>query len=203
MQKAKDVARTRPLPPYDKSAVKKIGLEMARLSCLENGVADFISELEKAGIGFFVLSHLQKTYLDGAAIFIDANPFIIYTGRYNRCDNFWFTVAHELSHIVLGHVRKDGQEILDDLKEVAGNDKEKAADALAESYLHGTEILEFCAPFQKYLSRERIERCAQTVGINPGIVVGTLQYAGLLPYKNLNDYKKSVMEKIPASNIQG
>jgi len=202
-QKAKDIARARQLPPYNKSAVKKLGLEMAKISCLEDGVAVFIRELEEAGIGFFVLSHLQKTYLDGAAIFIDANPFIIYTGRYDRCDNFWFTVAHELAHIVLGHVRKDGQEILDDLKDAAGNDKERAADALAESYLRGAEIVEFCTPFKKYLSRERIERCAQTVGINPGIVVGTLQYAGLLPYKNLNDYKKPVMEKIPASNIQG
>ncbi len=202
-QKAKDTASSIHLPEWDRTAAKKIGAKLGNFSRLENGTSTFIQDLEVAGIGFFVLSHLQKTYLDGAAIFVGANPFIVYTGRFDRCDNFWFTVAHELAHLVLGHVKKDGQEILDDLKQEAGNDQEKAADKLAETYLHTVEILEFCAPFKKYLSRERIERCAETVGVSPGIVVGTLQYAGILPYKNLNNYKRPILTALPASCIKG
>jgi HTH-type transcriptional regulator/antitoxin HigA len=50
--------------------------------------------LNNAGVVFFVLPHLQKTYLDGAAFFVDHTPVIVYTGRYKRIDIFWFTVAH-------------------------------------------------------------------------------------------------------------
>jgi len=202
-QKAKDIALTIRLPALNRIVAKKIGSKLGYFSRLEDGLEVFLSELKAAGIGFFVLSHLQKTYLDGAAIFVGANPFIVYTGRYDRCDNFWFTVAHELAHIVLDHVKKDGQEILDDLKQEAGNDQEKATDELAESYLSKAKILEFCAPYRKYLSRERIERCAETVGISPGVIVGTLQYAGILPYKNLNNYKKPILYAMPASCIRG
>lgn len=201
--RAREIARLQHLPAYDKTAAKKLGVNLAQFSIREDGIELCIRELNASGIGFFLLSHLQKTYLDGAALFVGANPFIVYTGRYDRCDNFWFTVAHELAHIALGHVRKEGQEILDDLKDEAESEKEKAADGLAESYIHRTEILEFCTPYRQYLSRERIARCAATLGLHPGIVVGTLQHEGLLPHKNLNDYKQPVIERIPALYNQG
>ena len=48
--------------------------------------------------------HLTKTYLDGAVFWDEQNPVIVYTARHNRLDNFWWTVAHEIGHIVLEHL---------------------------------------------------------------------------------------------------
>ena len=201
--RARTLARTRTLGPYNETRSTLLGDSISRFSSHEDGVSLYIRALEEAGIGFFVLSHLQKTYLDGAAIFVGSNPFIVYTGRYDRCDNFWFTLAHELAHIILGHVRKEGDEVLDDLKDDAESAEEKAADELAERYIRKPEILSFCMPFKQYLSRERIKRCASELGVHPGIVVGTLQHAGLLSYTNLNDFKYPVLDTIPASQKLG
>ena len=51
-------------------------------------------------------------------------PVIIYKGRYKRIDNFWFTVAHEISH-VLFHLDEQTHYILDNLKEESEDDMEK------------------------------------------------------------------------------
>jgi HTH-type transcriptional regulator/antitoxin HigA len=191
------------LPVFDKIRAKVIGTRIPELSREEEGIDRFIAELGASGIGFIVLSHLRKTYLDGAALFVKKNPFIVYTGRYDRNDNFWFTAAHELAHIALGHLKKEGDHILDELKDAAESEQEKAADKLASVYLKMDAVLAFCEPYRQYLSRERIRRCADALGLHPGIVVGTLQHEGLLSYKNLNNEKHTVKVKIPASRFEG
>jgi len=66
----------------------------------ENGSNEFLKQLNQLGVVFFVLPHLQKTYLDGAAFYYENNPVIVYTARFKRIDNFWFTIAHEIAHIL-------------------------------------------------------------------------------------------------------
>jgi HTH-type transcriptional regulator / antitoxin HigA len=202
-QKAVLGARKLKLPPFDRALAKSFGSELSALSLDAAGSERLIEGLKKAGVGFLVLSHLSKTYLDGAVLFVKGNPCVFWTGRYDRNDNFWFTMAHELAHVALGHLRSEGDEILDDLKEEAADDRERAADKLTERFLRGPEILEFCEPYRQYLSKERIERCAKALGMHPGIVVSRLQHEGLLPYKNLNSLKEPVLDSIPASHRLG
>ncbi|NJL20730.1 MAG: hypothetical protein HC895_07860 [Leptolyngbyaceae cyanobacterium SM1_3_5] len=57
------------------------------------------------GFGFAELgtvTHLPQTYLDGAALLLpDGTPVVALTLRYDRIDNFWFVLLHELGHILL------------------------------------------------------------------------------------------------------
>jgi HTH-type transcriptional regulator/antitoxin HigA len=202
-QKAALGARKLKLPSFDPERAMAVGAGLPALSLDTRGPERLIEDLKKAGVGFLVLSHLSKTYLDGAALFIKGNPCIFWTGRYDRSDNFWFTIAHELAHVALDHLRSEGDEILDDLKEEAADDRERAADKLAEGFLRGPEILDFCEPYRQYLSKERIERCAKALGLHPGIVVGRLQHEGFLSYKSLNSFKAPVLDSIPASHRLG
>src|SRR4030042_1351312 len=56
--------------------------------------------LEKMGIILAVEPHLPRTHLDGAAMLrSDGTPVVALTLRYDRLDNFWFTLSHELAHI--------------------------------------------------------------------------------------------------------
>ena len=44
---------------------------------------------------------LPGTFLDGAVMLLDGStPVIGLTLRHDRVDNFWFTLLHELSHLV-------------------------------------------------------------------------------------------------------
>jgi HTH-type transcriptional regulator / antitoxin HigA len=134
LRKAETVARKMKPRPFEQERAREIGAALPDLSRATDGVSRLCDLLDQAGIGFFALSHLQKTYLDGAALWLGANPFVICTLRYDRNDNFWFTLAHELAHVALGHVRNEGDQILDELRDDAETDREKEADALAACF---------------------------------------------------------------------
>lgn len=87
--------------------------------------------LSKAGISLVIEPHLAKTYLDGAAFLLpDGSPVIAMTLRYDRLDNFWFVLFHELIHVVK-HLRKGKlEDIFDDL-EAEPDTLEREADTLA------------------------------------------------------------------------
>jgi hypothetical protein len=58
------------------------------------------THLAKHGIHLICLEHLPRTYLDGAALQLtDRTPVVGLTLRYDRLDNFWFCLLHELAHV--------------------------------------------------------------------------------------------------------
>lgn len=163
-----------------------------------DGLNLFIQELNKAGVIFFVLPHLLKTYLDGAAFYSGENPVIVYTGRYHRIDNFWFTVAHEIAHI-LRHLNENTPFILDDLRNGTIDKLEEEANELAAKYLNHDEIVSFLEPFIGYLTTSKVEECAEKYGIHPAIIVGKLAHDGKVSYGNQPLYNKNVLEIISDS----
>ena len=101
-------------------------------------VQDFLATV---GIYFVIEPHLQTTYLDGASFLSPrGNPVLALTLRYDRLDNFWFTLMHELAHIVL-HLTKQGykgQAFFDDTNaQLEDNEPsvEKEANDFAKSWL--------------------------------------------------------------------
>lgn len=182
---------------YDKKKLEKLYDHMSTYTTMDNGVNVFIEELAKAGVIFFVLPHLQKTYLDGAAFFLDKNPVIVYTGRYKRIDNFWFTVAHEIAHVLL-HLNKDLTFVLDNLRDGEINHLEHEANELASSKLKHKEILNYINPYLNYLTTSRVEECAATYHIHPAIIVGKLAHDKSISYANQSLYNDNVLQIINA-----
>lgn len=136
--------------------------------------------LMDVGVHFVTVTHLQKTYLDGAAFWLQERPVIAMTLRYDRIDYFWFTLMHEIAHIWLGH---EGYS-LDDIKNIEDNPIENEANQLAASWLVPQEplanfVLENITP-----SKERITYFSNLHNVHPGIVVGQLQKAGKIPSQN-------------------
>jgi HTH-type transcriptional regulator/antitoxin HigA len=138
--------------------------------------------LADLGVHFVIVPHLKKTYLDGAAHYLNDKPIIALTLRYDRIDSFWFTLMHELAHIVLGH-----QGIfLDNLDALENNDQEKEADQNAANWLIEPQAFKaFVSGGKKYLSRQAIEEFAHIHRRYPGIILGRLQHDKLVDHKNL------------------
>jgi HTH-type transcriptional regulator/antitoxin HigA len=90
--------------------------DIVKFSYLENGPTIAKEYIEKHGIHFVVLPHLRQTYLDGAAFILPSgNPVIGLTLRYDRQDNFWFCLLHELAHVSKHLTAGTGDIIIDDL----------------------------------------------------------------------------------------
>ena len=78
--------------------------------------------LRKIGIVVVIEPHFPKTYLDGATILVNKdNPIIGLTLRFDRLDNYWFTLMHEVAHIAL-HYNEDISLFYDEFENVKGLD---------------------------------------------------------------------------------
>jgi len=132
--------------------------------------------LENAGIHFVIEPHLPKTRLDGAAMVSAAgSPIIGLTLRYDRIDNFWFTLLHEVGHLKK-HVCAGRRlsVIFDDLDVPIETDLEREADHFASNAIWPS------GSWQKCISRfgmtpALVINDANKLKIHPAIVAGRLR----------------------------
>ncbi len=186
---------------FDKNKLNELFLKINEFSVSDNGINLFIKELGKAGVVFFVLPHLQKTYLDGAAFYNKQNPVIVYTGRYKRIDNFWFTIAHEIAH-VLYHLNEENTFFLDNFKDTDIDELEKEANEKAADVLKHQEILDFLKSKINYLSVNDITNCAHSVTIHPAIIIGKLAYDKTISYANQKLFNDNVLDYIDSKYLK-
>jgi len=199
-QMALKVAEKLSCPVYNKEMLKALYDEIHVYTLVENGIELFLNKLQECGVIYFVLPHLQKTYLDGAAFISGDNPVIVYTGRYKRIDNFWFTMAHEIAHILL-HLDEQRPFILDNLKDGERNEVEDEANSHAAERLKHAEISEFLNPYLDYLQASKVEECAAKYEVHPAIIMGKLAYDKKLSYRNIFLYNEDVIKLIPAKYL--
>lgn len=198
--KAKSVSEEFQAGKFNTKYLTELAKKINEYTINDEGVENFIKELNNAGVKFFCLSHLPKTYLDGASFWHKNNPVIVYTKRYDRLDNFWFTIAHEIGH-VLKHIKNENDIFVDDLKIEDKSNIEMEADNFAANILHVNEILDYFAEYKHYTSAYRVEKAAEELNINPAIIVGILKYYSILSYNRLNQFTEPVSDKIPKKYI--
>ena len=156
--------------------------QIAQMSLLEDGPIQARRFLAQHGIGLEYVTHLPRTHLDGAALWLrDGRPVIGMTLRYDRIDNFWFTLLHELSHVAL-HMGagSDGTGFVDDhslrsIESVGNNATEQDADQSAQDALIPAEIwdggiiLENPGPMA-------VLQMAWEAQVHPAIIAGRVRY---------------------------
>ena len=116
--------------------------QIAQMSVLEDGPNEARTLLVRHGVEVEYVRHLPRTHLDGAALILSTGrPVIGLTLRYDRIDNFWFTLLHELAHIGL-HLGDCSEEtgFIDDhslrrVQSVGSDTTEQEADRLAQDAL--------------------------------------------------------------------
>ncbi len=132
--------------------------------------------LEKNGIHLIIEPHFKKTYLDGAAIGVkDGNPIVALTLRYDRIDNFWFSLCHELAHIELHLDKNQSENQFFDNLEVEGNELEKKADQQARDWLITQNEWQKSNILNQPLSIH-IKELAEKLKIHPAIIAGRIQH---------------------------
>lgn len=147
---------------------------LVHLSRSEDGPRKAVEYLMHSGIRVVIEPHLPQTHLDGAAFLLsDGSPVVGMTLRYDRLDNFWFVIVHEIVHIVR-HLHKGNIEsIFDDLDAEADN-VEQEADELAGNVLVPHNVWE--TALARYLrSKDSIRDLATTLNVSPAIVAGKIR----------------------------
>ncbi len=194
-QMVENFAKSTKVSGYDRSGLKALMDTMHGYTFAPNGVKKFMADLASVGVKFVFLSHLTKTYLDGAAFKADDSPIVALTGRYDRIDNFWFTLAHELSHVYY-HL-SDEFIFMDDSTSIGISKEEIQANKSAEELLLLPEVLDFLKDYLNYLTVDKVIDCSNQLQLHSSIIVGMLAHRDYIAFSNLHRFKEPVRNQIP------
>ena len=149
---------------------------LCKTSSKVNGPIIARDMLHEVGIPLIIEPHLSNTYLDGAALLGAEFPVVGMTLRYDRLDNFWFVLFHELFHVI-NHLQTGKLDtVFDDDIELPSQDSiEKEADIMAEETMIPSERWNIALP--RYVrSAESVTTFATELGIHPAIVAGRIRF---------------------------
>lgn len=151
---------------------------------MPNRVRDLLA---RAGVCFVLIPHFPGTYAQGATFWLGRERAVLLaTIRYAWADVFWFSLFHEIGHLLL-HAKQDV--ILEcGSQDVTARQREVQADRFAADALISPDAYRAFAHAGD-ISQKAIERFARHLGVHPGIVVGRLQHEGRLRTSWLNDLR--------------
>jgi len=137
-----------------------------------------VTTLADFGIAIVFLPHIGGSFLHGAT-FYDKNKIVLgLTVRGKDADRFWFSLFHEIGHILLGHLNQDG---------TSEEDEIKADEFSKELLIPSEQFKQFTA--RNSFGKTEIINFAKQIEIDPGIVVGRLQKERYIDFNWHNDLK--------------
>lgn len=202
LNRAEQIASTVETQPYSAAALKEAVKRLKACLGSAQDVAQAAGILSHAGVRLVVVEYLPRAKLDAACFWINRSrwPVIALSLRLDRIDNFWHTLFHEIDHVLHG----EGKEapIVDIVEggesQSAGQPPaERRANASAANYcIDRGDLMRWLPGTRRALSRAQIMRFAATIGVHPGLVVGQLQYASVIPYSHHRDLLEKVRSRV-------
>ncbi|MBQ9240158.1 MAG: HigA family addiction module antidote protein [Duodenibacillus sp.] len=173
VQIAINKALARKVPKYDKGKFEK-AVDFALTQTMDH--RGFLSSVEKAfesaGVVLVSLPNIQNSKINGATKRLRGKVLVMVNDRRHYWDTFWFTLMHEVGHVLQGDFG------------ISSENEEDAADRYARSKLVPDR------QYQEFLSRnhaltvEGVQEFAMEIGRDPGIVLGRLLKDGVISYAN-------------------
>ena len=164
----------------------------SKLAAVQKQLRDYLIEpeearhvpriLAEAGVRFILVEGLPNAKIDGVCFWLDKrSPVIGMSLRYDRIDNFWFVLAHEIEHVLHEHGRV--HEAID--AELEGEKAGTGPSVPEEERIANRGAAEFCVPQQEldsliarkgtFISERDVIGFARRLQVHPGIIVGQIQ----------------------------
>ncbi|PPQ40668.1 HTH-type transcriptional regulator / antitoxin HigA [Rhodoblastus acidophilus] len=181
--------------------VRKIAHEMLVARYSHDGLATAVAKLKallispeaarkvprilaEAGVRFLVVESLPGAKIDGVCFWLNNHsPVIAMTMRFDRVDNFWFVLRHEIEHVLQGHGRDKEKFMLD--VELAG-DNSASAEIAEEERIANEAAADFCVPkkmMDAFVARKApffhdrdILAFAKMINVHPGLIAGQIRH---------------------------
>lgn len=197
LRRAEKVAETVRCPKYSDKALRAAIPQLRACMEYKDGIEKVSAILAEAGVRIVIVEHLPSQKMDGACFWINnkQSPVIALSLRYDRIDNFWFNLSHEIDHILHGEGKDDPiYELIEPGTEGLPPNEIRANKAGADYCIPKDEMENFIARMNLVFSKSAIIGFAARMHVHPGIVVGQLQgrKPPLLPYS----HHREMLEKI-------
>jgi len=170
-----------PVDAFDKAKLRAALGEIRAMT--KRDPADYLPKLAGllagCGVALLLIPHFPKTYAHGATFWLKSDKAVLLMSiRGKWADIFWFSLVHEIGHLLLhkkttfiddGNTPSEQKHLEKQANEFASN-KLIPADKFHEFVSRGN------------LSGATVRAFAEETGISAGIVVGRLQYEGLIEH---------------------
>ncbi len=170
---------------YSPAAVRKVLASLNNLLETPEEIRKVPRILAECGIRFVIVESLKSAKIDGVCFWLDKNsPVIGMSLRFDRIDNFWFVLRHELEHVLQLH----GRDNLTVMVNADPEDDHALDDNVdpKEELIANEAAVEFCTPKRKldsFIARKApffkeidIIGFAASLHVHPGIIAGQLQH---------------------------
>jgi HTH-type transcriptional regulator / antitoxin HigA len=177
--RVKHLASSFPSQPYSETKLRDSLSGLAALAAEPEEARHVPRILADCGVRFVIVEPVPGSKIDGVCFWINNAqvPVIGMTLRFDRIDNFWYVLRHEIEHVLQGHGKS--RWIIDEdtgSTDGAVDQEELLADAAAESFCVARKDMDdFIARVRPFFSEEKIIRFARRIKRHPGIVIGQLQ----------------------------
>lgn len=135
---------------------------------------------KEAGVILVVLPNLMGSGINGATKKVDGKVMLMVTDRRHYADTFWFTLFHEIGHILNGDfgITFEGNK----------NEQEDSADLYAQHQLIPEEEYQKFVEGRSRYTVSSIRAFASQISRDPGIVLGRLLKDGRILYTDQHAY---------------
>lgn len=197
LYRGKELAEAAYSAPYSEGNLRKALSKLRALLVAPEELRQVPTILAEAGVRFVIVEFLPGAKIDGAAFWLNDTPVIALSIRFDRLDNFWFVLRHEIEHIL----NRDGIVTIDielterlHSKTALPPEEEKANTAAADFLVPKDELNNFITRVRPLYSEQRILLFAKRIGVHPGLVIGQLQYRDEVPYTHFHKHLAKIRE---------
>lgn len=178
LYRVRQIASQMLVPKYSDAKLLKALPKLKELLIAPEEARKVPKILGECGIRFVVVEALKSSKIDGVCCWLNEHaPVIAMTLRFDRMDNFWFVLRHEIEHVLQGH----GQSF-----PAIDTELESANTVDDEELMANKAGSEFCAPQAKidsFIARKAPlfpERdflgLAKILGVHPCLIAGQIRY---------------------------
>lgn len=137
-----------------------------------------------AGVAVVVVKTPKGCFASGATRLLSSNKaMMLLSIRHLSNDQFWFTVFHEIGHLLL----HDEETYVDDDSTPNDNAEKEANDFARRCIIPQDREDEF---FTLKKRKDEILKFSRSLGIAPGLVVGQMQHSEMIEHKSMNHLKR-------------
>ena len=180
--RVRQIAKSIAVPSYSRAALQSALPRLRDLLIAPEEARKAPGMIAECGVRLVIVEALPQSKIDGVCFWLDRHsPVIGLSLRFDRIDNFWFVLRHEIEHVL----REDGLGSMEGVidSDVQGGAK---ADLPPEELAANAAAADFCVPHEKMRSfilrknpffyEKDVLAFSKINGVHPGLAVGQIQH---------------------------
>lgn len=210
--RVRQIAKSVAAPQYSEGKLRTALETMRRLRIAPEEARRVPRLLAECGLRLIIVEALPGSAIDGVCLWLaNSCPVIGLSMRFDRMDNFWFVLRHEIEHVLRGHGRSKREGMID--ADLHGDQAGTGDSVPEEERVANAAASNFCVPVEKMKSfflrkhpffyEKDVLAFAKIQSIHPSLPIGQIQHR-LARYDYLKKHQAKIREFVlPGAIVDG